>query len=36
MQLLSAATFNNGIVKFSEKNFQKSRFFDQEKSSSNY
>jgi nicotinamide riboside kinase len=33
MQLLSAATFNNGIVKFSEKEFsEKAAFFDQEKS----
>jgi nicotinamide riboside kinase len=32
-QLLSAATFNNGIVKFSEKEFAgKAAFFDQEKS----
>jgi nicotinamide riboside kinase len=33
MQLISAATFNNGIVKFSEKEFVlKAAFFDQEKS----
>lgn len=33
MHLLSAATFNNGIVKFSEKEFsEKAAFFDQEKS----
>ncbi|WP_091083014.1 DUF4301 family protein [Flavobacterium gillisiae] len=33
MQLISAATFNNGIVKFSEKEFsEKAAFFDKEKS----
>jgi nicotinamide riboside kinase len=33
MQLISAATFNKGIVKFSEKEFsEKAAFFDQEKS----